>query len=91
MITPKILPARPSLESLHKQAKKLARETAAGKPAAVARARVQLPATTVRTASLHLRIRNSTLPLISHAIPDRSAGRLQRSNCKICIGPSSQR
>src|ERR1700693_1767953 len=41
MIAPKILPVRPSLESLRKQAKKLARETAAGKPAALARA--QLP------------------------------------------------
>jgi hypothetical protein len=37
------LPARPSLESLRKQAKKLARDIAAGDPAAVARARAQLP------------------------------------------------
>src|SRR5215475_11330145 len=37
------LPARPSPESLRKQAKKLARDIAAGDAAAVARARVQLP------------------------------------------------
>src|SRR5215470_18152300 len=37
------LPARPSLESLRKQAKKLARDIAAGDTAAVARARAHLP------------------------------------------------
>ncbi len=37
------LPARPSLESLRKQAKKLAREIAAGNAGAIARARAQLP------------------------------------------------
>jgi hypothetical protein len=37
------LPARPSLESLRKQAKTLARKVAAGDAAAVARARTQLP------------------------------------------------
>src|SRR5215471_21639990 len=37
------LPARPSLESLRKQAKKLARDIAAGDAVAVARARAQLP------------------------------------------------
>jgi hypothetical protein len=37
------LPARPSLESLRKQAKKLARDTAAGDEAAITRARTQLP------------------------------------------------
>jgi hypothetical protein len=41
--TPRILPARPSLESLRKQAKKLARDIAAGHADAVARARAQLP------------------------------------------------
>ena len=40
---PKSLPARPSLESLRKQAKKLARDIAAGDAGAIARARVQLP------------------------------------------------
>lgn len=39
----KSLPARPSLESLRKQAKKLARDIAAGDAGAIARARVQLP------------------------------------------------
>jgi hypothetical protein len=39
----KSLPARPSLESLRKQAKKLAREVAAGDATAVARARAHLP------------------------------------------------
>src|SRR6266542_3897103 len=43
MTTSKSLPARPSLESLRKQAKKLARDIAAGDAGAVARARVQLP------------------------------------------------
>src|SRR5215510_7482680 len=37
------LPARPSLESLRKQAKKLARDIVAGDRAAIARARAQLP------------------------------------------------
>jgi hypothetical protein len=39
----KSLPARPSLESLHKQAKRLARDVAAGDAAAIARARAHLP------------------------------------------------
>src|SRR6185436_15074606 len=43
MTTSRSLPARPSLESLRKQAKKLAKETAAGDVAAVARARAHLP------------------------------------------------
>ena len=43
MTTSKSLPARPSLESLRKQAKKLARDIAAGEAGAIARARVQLP------------------------------------------------
>jgi hypothetical protein len=37
------LPVRPSLDSLRKQAKKLARDIAAGDPKAIARARAQLP------------------------------------------------
>src|SRR5713101_1583220 len=43
MTTSKSLPARPSLESLRKQAKKLARDIAAGGAGAIARARAQLP------------------------------------------------
>src|SRR6266496_4223002 len=43
MTTSKSLPARPSLESLRKQAKKLARDITAGNAGAIARARVQLP------------------------------------------------
>ena len=43
MTTSKSLPARPSLESLRKQAKKLARDTAAGDAEAIARARAHLP------------------------------------------------
>lgn len=43
MTTSKSLPARPSLESLRKQAKKLAREIAAGNTDAITRARTQLP------------------------------------------------
>src|SRR3954465_7819015 len=45
MTAPKSLPARPSLESLRKQAKKFARDVAAGDAAAIARARVHLPNT----------------------------------------------
>ena len=43
MTTSKSLPARPSLDSLRKQAKKLARDIAAGDAVAIARARVHLP------------------------------------------------
>ena len=43
MTASKSLPARPSLESLRKQAKKLTRDIAAGNTAAIARARVHLP------------------------------------------------
>ena len=43
MTASKSLPARPSLESLRKQAKRLARDIAAGDAAAIARARRQLP------------------------------------------------
>src|SRR5437588_757650 len=39
----KSLPARPSLESLRKQAKRLARDIAAGDAGAIARARLHLP------------------------------------------------
>src|SRR5436305_7019042 len=50
MTASKVLPTRPSLESLRKQAKKLARDSAAGDAAAIARARahvagVELPLT----------------------------------------------
>jgi len=43
MTTSKPLPARPSLESLRKQAKKLARGITAGHADAIARARAHLP------------------------------------------------
>jgi hypothetical protein len=43
MTTPKSLPARPSQESLRKQARKLARKVAAGDADAIARVRTQLP------------------------------------------------
>ena len=43
MTASKSLPARPSLESLRKQAKKLTRDIAAGDAAAIARARAHLP------------------------------------------------
>ena len=43
MTTPKSLPARPSLESLRKQAKQLARAAATGDAAAIARVRAHLP------------------------------------------------
>ena len=44
MTASKSLPARPSLDSLRKQAKKLARDIAAGDARAIARARMHLPA-----------------------------------------------
>ena len=43
MTASKSLPARPSLESLRKQAKKLARDVAAGDAAALTRVRAQMP------------------------------------------------
>jgi Ankyrin repeats (many copies) len=43
MTASKSLPARPSLDSLRKQAKKFARDIAAGDASAIARARVHLP------------------------------------------------
>src|ERR1044072_86941 len=43
MTTSKSLPARPSLESLRKQAKKLSRDVVKGDDEAVARVRAQLP------------------------------------------------
>src|SRR5258708_9217682 len=43
MTTSKPLPTRPSLESLRKQAKKLAHDIAAGDADAIARAGMQLP------------------------------------------------
>ena len=43
MTAAKSLPARPSLDSLRKQAKKLARDTAAGDAGAIARAGAQVP------------------------------------------------
>src|SRR5215469_8547510 len=55
--TPK-LPARPSLDSLRKQAKKLARDIARGDADAIARARAQLP-----QAELPLSQRNAQLVL----------------------------
>ena len=51
MTTPKSLPARPSLESLRKQAKVLARDIGAGNEAAIARVRAQLPNRTVAVAA----------------------------------------
>jgi hypothetical protein len=56
MAASKSLPARPSLESLRKQAKKLARDIAAGDVGASARARAQLP-----HAALPLTQRNAQL------------------------------
>jgi len=54
----KVLPARPSLESIRKEAKTLARGIAAGDVDAVARARAQLP-----NAELPLSLRNTQLVL----------------------------
>jgi len=56
MTTPKLLPARPSLESLRKQAKKLVRVAAAGDTDALARVRAQLP-----NVELPLSLRNAQL------------------------------
>ena len=43
MTTPRSLPARPSLESLRKQARRLARDVASGNADAIARVRAELP------------------------------------------------
>lgn len=43
MTLPRFLPARPSMESIRKQAKRLARDHAAGRDDAVARVKAQLP------------------------------------------------
>src|SRR5262245_56583662 len=56
MTASKSLPARPSLDSLRKQAKKLARDIAAGDADAIARVRAQLP-----TLGLPLTQRNAQL------------------------------
>jgi hypothetical protein len=58
MTASKSLPARPSLESLRKQAKKFARDIAAGDAGAIARARVHLP-----HADLPLTQRNAQLAI----------------------------
>jgi hypothetical protein len=58
MTTPKSLPARPSQESLRKQAKKLSRDIATGNAAGIARARAQLP-----NAELPLSTRDAQLVL----------------------------
>jgi len=56
MTTSKPLPARPSLASLHKQAKKLARDIAAGDADSMARARAHMP-----NVELPLTLRNAQL------------------------------
>jgi hypothetical protein len=43
MTSLKVLPARPSLASIRKRAKKIARDIAVGDTSAIARARTQLP------------------------------------------------
>jgi hypothetical protein len=58
MTASKSLPARPSLDSLRKQAKKLARDIAAGDAGAIARARAHLP-----SVELPLSQRNAQLVL----------------------------
>lgn len=58
MTTPKSLPARPSLDSLRKQAKKLVRRVASGDAEAVGRARAQVP-----DAELPLSLRDAQLVL----------------------------
>ena len=55
MIASKSLPARPSLDSLRKQAKKLARDIAAGDAAAISRARAHLPKASLPRLVAHIR------------------------------------
>ena len=62
MTASRSLPARPSLESLRKQAKKLARDIAGGDADAIARAHAQLPG-----AALPLTQRNAQLVKIGRA------------------------
>jgi len=56
MTTSRSLPARPSLASLRKQARKLARDVAAGDAAAIARARVHLPAVDLPLSRRHAQL-----------------------------------
>ena len=76
MTTSKSLPARPSLESLRKQAKKIARDITAGDAAAVARAREHLPHVDLpcRSAMRRSRSRESTASLDGRISPPKSAG-----------------
>jgi hypothetical protein len=68
MTTSKSLPARPSLESLRKQAKKLARDIAAGDAGAIARARAHLP-----NVDLALTQRDAQLAIASAPISQQDA------------------
>ena len=74
MTASKSLPARPSLESLRKQAKKLARDIAAGDAGAIARARVHLP-----DVDLPLTQRNAQLVIAREYGYRRLAGPHRRS------------
>src|ERR1051326_1464794 len=75
MTPSKSLPARPSLESLRKQAKKLARDIAAGDTRAIARARAQLP-----NVDVPLSQRNAPR-YGAYANPPESRGSMTRSSC----------
>ena len=79
MATPKSLPARPSLESLRKQAKKLTRDVAAGDSDAIARMRAQLPG-----AEPPLSLRDAQLVLARElALP---VGRISSPKCTSALG-----
>jgi hypothetical protein len=56
MTLPKSLPARPSQESLRKEAKKLARDIATGSATAIARARAQLPNAAIPLSQRHAQL-----------------------------------
>jgi hypothetical protein len=56
MVMPKSLPARPSQESLRKQARKLVRDIAAGNADAITRARAQLPSAELPLSQRHAQL-----------------------------------
>ena len=70
MTASKSLPARPSLESLRKQAKKLARDIAAGDAGAIARARVHLSHVLGREAAADVEALDRHLGLLQHLAAD---------------------
>ena len=85
MAASRVLPARPSLESIRKQARKLSRDIVRSDAAAAARARAQLPG-----ASLPLSLRDAQLVVArEYGFADRKSTRLNSSHSRASRMPSS--